>query len=331
MSSSPRVAVALAAHQHHRHLPAFHARLLLHLRDVGHRLRNAVEHGAPQLRVRDRAPAEEHGHLHPVAIPEEITDVTDLEVDVVPAGLRPELHFLELAGGILLARLLRLLLLGVLVLAVVHDPAHRRVGGGRDLDQVELLAVGDALGIRGRHHTELLPVAVADTDLTGTDLLVDAGAVFALRYDAPPGMRASARVRATKASSASAPRFSPPMRGATVPSAASRSPTTARTGIFSSCASRILKLSFSLRKSASARRPASRHAWTTRRAYASAFSLTGSTSTCTGASQRGSFPAVCSSRMAMKRSREPSTARWIMTGSASLPSEVTYFSSKRPG
>ena len=40
-------------------------------------------------------------------------------------------------------RLLRLLLLLVAELAVVHDPADRRVGRRRDLDQVELFALGD--------------------------------------------------------------------------------------------------------------------------------------------------------------------------------------------
>src|SRR5207247_2300568 len=69
----------------------------------------------------------------------------------------------------------------------------------------------------------------------------------------------------------------------------------------------------------------------TRVAYSAAFSLTGSTRTCTGASQSGSLPAVCSSRIAMKRSSEPSTARWSMTGVASVPSAVTQVSTERSG
>src|SRR5262249_31662593 len=157
---------------------------------------------------------------------------------------------LQLAGGGLLPRRLRLLLLGVLVFPVVHDPAHGRRRGRGDLDQVQLLPVGDALSVRGGHDPELLPVAVDHADLTGADLLVDPHALLVLRYGAPPGLRPAARARARNAPSDSAPRFSPPMRGATVPSAASRSPTTASTGTFSSCASRILKLSFSLRRSA---------------------------------------------------------------------------------
>src|SRR5262249_13514617 len=230
----------LLPHEHHGHLPAFHPRLLLDLRHVRHLAGDAVQHGAAQLGMRDGAAPEEDGDLHPMSLAEEIANVTDLEIDVMTAGLGPELHFLQLAGGVLLARGLRLLLLGVLVLPVVHDPAHGRGRGGRDVDQVELLLIGDALGVGRRHHAELRSVAVDHADLAGADLLVDADSLLDFRYDAPPGMRASRPTCATKASSDSAGRFSPPTRGATLASAASRSPTTASTGIFSSCASRIL-------------------------------------------------------------------------------------------
>src|SRR5262249_14488285 len=240
------------------HLPPLHPRVLLHLRDVGDLPGDAIQHGAAELGVRDGASAEEDGDLHAMTLTEEVANVTDLEIDVMTAGLGPELHFLQLAGGVLLARRLRLLLLRVLVLPVVHDPAHGRIRGGRDLDQVELLLIGDALGVRRRHHAELRPIAVDHADLAGADLLVDADSLLDLRYGTPPGMRASRTTWAMKPSRGSAGRFSPARRGATVPSAASRSPTTASTGSFSSCASRILKLSFSLRRSASARSPASR-------------------------------------------------------------------------
>src|SRR5262249_7843080 len=152
-------------------------------------------------------------------------------IDVMSAGLRSELHFLELAGGVLLARCLRLLLLGVLVLSVVHDPAHRRARRGGDLHPGELLLIGDALGLQRRPHAQRRPIAVDHANLGGTDLLVDADSLFDLRYKAPPGIRASRATWVRKASRPSAGRSSPPTRGATVPSAASRSPTTASTGI----------------------------------------------------------------------------------------------------
>src|SRR5262249_45744936 len=150
------------------------------------------------------------------------------------------LHFLELARGDFLARLLRLLLLRVPVLAVVHDAAHRRIRGRRDLDQVELLLIGDPLRVERRHDAELPAVRVDDPDLARLALVVPPALLLDLRYDPPPGMRASATTRAMNASSPTAGSFAPPMRGATVPSLASRSPMTAMIGTFSTCASRIL-------------------------------------------------------------------------------------------
>src|SRR5206468_9670526 len=134
-------------------------------------------------------------------------------------------------------RLLRLLLLRIAELAVVHDPADGRARGGRDLDQIEVPLLRDAVGVFRGHDAELRPVGVDDADLAGPDLGVDARLLFDLGYAPPPGMRASSAVRATNASSARLS-FSP--RGATVPAAASRSPTTATSGTFSSSASRTL-------------------------------------------------------------------------------------------
>ena len=57
----------------------------------------------------------------------------------------------------------------------------------------------------------------------------------------------------------------------------------------------------------------------------------GSTRTCSGDSQSGSAPAKCSMRMAMNRSNDPLTARWMTTGWCSVLSSPTYFSPKRSG
>ena len=159
-----------------------------------------------------------------------------LEVDVVHAGARADLHLLHTRGPALLARLLCLLLLRVAELAVVHDPADRRVRRGRDLDQVELALLREAKRLLRGDHPELRPIGADDTYLAGADLPVHPDLVLDLGYDAPPGMRASATVRAMNASSGSAASAAPSRRGATAPDAASRSPTTAMTGIFSSCA-----------------------------------------------------------------------------------------------
>ena len=100
------------------------------------------------------AAAEQHVDLHLVVVLEELAGLVDLRLDVVLAGLGPDADLLEL----LLVRLLvRLLGLGVLELAVVHDLAHRRPLGGGDLDQVQPGLAGhlqrlvgrDDLGVKG--------------------------------------------------------------------------------------------------------------------------------------------------------------------------------------
>ena len=191
----------------------------------------------------------------------------------------------------LLPRLLGLLLLRVPELAVVHDPADRRRRGRRDLDQVELLAARRcAERVVRRHHAELRPVGVDHADLAGTDLLVDPDS--SLRpslWDTSWHAGVRRDVRATNASSGSAaPVRAAALRGATVPSAASRSPTTAITGIFSQLRLADLVAELLVAEVGLGAQPGG--AQRLRHAVArtpSTFSLTVSTRTCTGASQSG--------------------------------------------
>ena len=70
-----------------------------------------------------------------------------------------------------------------------------------------------------------------------------------------------------------------------------------------------VQLGAQARRRAERRRP--------RRRTRAARVLSGSTATCSGASQSGNAPAKCSIRMPMKRSNEPKSARWIMNGRSS--------------
>src|SRR5881409_3738306 len=74
-----------------------------------------------------------------LAVFQEAPHVLQLEVEVVLLGLRTHLDFLDLDGRLLLARFLEPPGLRVLVLAEVHDTAHRRRRIGRHLDEIELL------------------------------------------------------------------------------------------------------------------------------------------------------------------------------------------------
>ena len=71
----------------------------------------------------------------------------------------------------------RPLLLLVLILPEVHDPADRRHRGRRDLDEVETLLLGYRQGLRRRHDAELLPGVVDDADFADADAFVHPNAV----------------------------------------------------------------------------------------------------------------------------------------------------------
>ena len=66
------------------------------------------------------------------------------------------------------------LLLLVAVLRVVHDPRHRRIRAGRDLDEVEALAVRELQRFLRRGDPHLSAVLVHEADAWHADLLVDA-------------------------------------------------------------------------------------------------------------------------------------------------------------
>ena len=100
-----------------------------------------------------------------------------LEVVIVHVDLRPELDLLDLDHALVLLGLASALLLLVLVLAEVHDPADRRHRGRRDLDEVEALLLRDDQRLRRRHDAELLSGFVDHADLADPDALVGAHAI----------------------------------------------------------------------------------------------------------------------------------------------------------
>ena len=65
-------------------------------------------------------------------------------------GLGTEPNFLHLNDFLLFTRLAFLTLLLVLELAEVHDPANRRIGIRRDLDQIEISRLGNCEALQLR-------------------------------------------------------------------------------------------------------------------------------------------------------------------------------------
>src|SRR5215211_4120505 len=87
------------------------------------------------------SPAQHDRHLHLGALVQKPDDVPLLRLVVVHSDLGSELDLLHVDGDLVLSGRLRLLFLLVLVLSVVHDPTHGRIGVRRHLHQVEVLRV----------------------------------------------------------------------------------------------------------------------------------------------------------------------------------------------
>ena len=118
--------------------------------------------------------ATEHDRdLDLVTLTEELGDLAGLGVEVATADLRAVLHLLDHDVGRLLAGLLGPLLLLVLELGEVHDPAHRWTRIRRDLDQVELHRASDVQRLGKRLDAQLRPLGVDQSNLSCTDPVVD--------------------------------------------------------------------------------------------------------------------------------------------------------------
>src|SRR5215211_4346597 len=116
----------LSRRQHHHHLAAFEAGLLLDLGDLGGVVLDTVEQLIAQLLVRHFPAAEAQRHLDLVAFLEEALHRAHLHVVIVIVDHRPEFYLLDLDHFLFLAGFSRLLLRLVFVFAVVE-----KFGNGR--------------------------------------------------------------------------------------------------------------------------------------------------------------------------------------------------------
>jgi hypothetical protein len=135
--------------------------------------RKPLENIETEFRMRHLAAAEHDRDLDLGVGRQEAQDVLLLGLVVVNVDLGTELDLLDFDLGLVLARELFLLGLLVLELPVVHNPAHGRVGKRRNLNQVEILLLGDSLGVRHRKDAQLAPINADKSALLGAYALVD--------------------------------------------------------------------------------------------------------------------------------------------------------------
>ena len=159
--------------QHHGHVATVLAGIALDDREVGDVVGDPAQDLHAELGVGHLPTTEHDRELHLVALAEEPHHVLHLRRVVVLVDLGPELHLLDDDVRGLALRLPAPLLLLVDVPAVVHDPTDRRVGVGRDLDQVELLFAGLGQRLGQGADPQLLAVGADEEDLAGSDAVVD--------------------------------------------------------------------------------------------------------------------------------------------------------------
>src|SRR6266478_8749125 len=168
---------ALLGRQQRDQNVAFHARHRFNLAEVADFIEQARHLGAAHFLVRHFTPAMENHGAHFVAFPEEANDLVLANLVIVLRGGRPKFDFLELRATAALALLMRLFILLVKKFAVVGDLANRRIGGGRDLHQVESLFARQTDSLERLHHPKLGTFFINHPDFARPDPLVDAGTV----------------------------------------------------------------------------------------------------------------------------------------------------------
>src|SRR5918992_1292290 len=182
--------------QDHDHVPPIELRWRVHSGQFLHVLREPLEDTLSELRV-SHLPAPKHDrHLHPGPGLKEPNHMALLRLIVVSIDLRPELDLLDLDPSLPFPRFLLSDCPLVLELAVVHDPADRRIRLRGYLDQVQILLLRTPESVLSGHDPDLRPIRSHEADLGGTYTFVDAwlnrdpaSPPEALRRENPHGRR----------------------------------------------------------------------------------------------------------------------------------------------
>jgi hypothetical protein len=161
---------------YHDHLAAFHLGEVLHPAHLFGVFSNTLEQFTAQILVRHLAATEAQSDLHLVATFKKLEDVPHFHIVVIRVRVRAELDLFDLDDLLLLTGFALTLLLFLFELAKIHDLTDRRIGVGRNLDQVEPSFVGHFHGTRRGHNADVFSVRTDQADFVRADLVVDARA-----------------------------------------------------------------------------------------------------------------------------------------------------------
>src|SRR5579863_1454637 len=156
---------------------AFHAGRRLDRASVADFAQQARHLGAADFLVRHFAATVKNHGANFVAFTQESNNLVLANLKIMFRSGRPELHFFQRRATAALALLMRLLTLLIEKLAVIGDLANWRIGGGRNLHQVQSLFASHAKRFKWLHYPELAALFVNHPDFASANPIVDTDSV----------------------------------------------------------------------------------------------------------------------------------------------------------
>src|ERR1051325_8725478 len=138
------------------HLVPFHPWSCFNFTDVREIVFQSFQNPRSELTMRHLAAAKPDRGAHFVAILQPLARMLHAIFVIVIVGSRSKLNFLDRDRHLLLLRFVCLLLRFVLVLSEIDDATNRRIGVGRNLDEVQPFLTRCTHGIAHVHHAQLL-------------------------------------------------------------------------------------------------------------------------------------------------------------------------------
>ena len=146
---------------------------LVHDGHIGAALRELQQQLLTDLGVSHLSAAETDGNLAAVTFSQELLSIALLDIEVIHINAGRHTDFLDLHHTLVLTGFLLALGLLEAELAVVHDLADRGHGIGRDLDQVQVLLLGDAQSFQRGHNAQLFTGLRDQSNLLVADFFID--------------------------------------------------------------------------------------------------------------------------------------------------------------
>jgi hypothetical protein len=170
-------AEALFRADHHQHLPAFHARILLDLCDLSRIFLNACEQVHAKLTVREFATAEAQRDLDLVAFADELVNCLHFGGIIMVIDVGTHLDLFDLLRLLALAGEVGLFLGLIFEFTDVEEFGDRRIGVGRDFNQIETKLVGLLHRFLGVHDAQIFAIFVDHPHLRRLNEFVETRAV----------------------------------------------------------------------------------------------------------------------------------------------------------